>query len=132
MKNINGCKSRSIANTASITGLVGTYTAPGLEGPPSYAASKFGVVGVTKSTALDYARSNIRVNAVCPGIILTPVIEKQIAITPEMETEGIARYPMGRFGKPEEVAEAVVWLCSDAASFVTGIAMPVDGGYTAQ
>ncbi len=119
--------SGSIVNTASVLGLVGA------NGPaPAYAASKHGVVGLTKSAALTYARSGIRINAVCPGFITTPMIAPMIGGDPEVEAALNERHPIGRMGKPEEIAEAVMWLCSDAASFVTGHAMSVDGGYVAQ
>lgn len=114
----------AIVNTASTAGLVG------LEGSPAYCASKGGVVQLTRAAALDYAKAGIRVNAVCPGVIRTPMVEPLVGT--EAEAGLIAMEPIGRMGKPEEVAEAVVWLCSDAASFVTGIAMPVDGGLVAQ
>lgn len=113
----------AIVNTASVAGLVGWRTAG------SYAASKHAVVGLTKTAALDYARTGIRVNAVCPGVIDTPMA------APATQTEGrvhdalLARHPAGRFGRPEEVARAVVWLCSDAASFTTGHMLTVDGGF---
>jgi NAD(P)-dependent dehydrogenase (short-subunit alcohol dehydrogenase family) len=115
----------AIVNTASIAGLVG------LEGSPAYCASKGGVVQLTRAAALDYAKTGIRVNAVCPGVIRTPMVEPLVG-EPEAHAGLIAMEPIGRLGKPEEVVEAVVWLCSDAASFVTGIAMPVDGGLVAQ
>jgi NAD(P)-dependent dehydrogenase (short-subunit alcohol dehydrogenase family) len=115
----------AIVNTASTAGLVG------LEGSPAYCASKGGVVQLTRAAALDYAKAGIRVNAVCPGVIRTPMVEPLVG-DPEAEARLIAVEPIGRMGKPEEVAEAVVWLCSDAASFVTGTAMPVDGGLVAQ
>lgn len=119
--------SGAIVNTASVLGLVGA------NGPaPAYAASKHGVVGLTKSAALTYARSGIRINAVCPGFITTPMIDSMTGGDPEIEAALNERHPIGRMGKPEEVAETVVWLCSDAASFVTGHAMSVDGGYVAQ
>ena len=113
-----------IINTASILGLVG------VENRSAYVASKHGVVGLTKAAALEYAKANIRVNAVCPGIIRTPLIDSVFTQDPQLEAVRIAEYPMGRFGTPTEIAEAVVWLCSDAASFVTGHAMVVDGGFT--
>lgn len=115
----------AIVNTASTAGLVG------LEGSPAYCASKGGVVQLTRAAALDYVKAGIRVNAVCPGVIRTPMIEPLVG-DPETEAGLIAMEPIGRMGKPEEVAEAVVWLCSDAASFVTGTAMAVDGGLVAQ
>ena len=117
----------TIVNTASIMGLVGSPT-----GNMAYNASKHAVVGMTKTAAIEYAQSGIRVNAVCPGYILTPLVEQGILSDPGQEEKIIGRHPMGRLGKPEEIAESVVWLCSDAASFVTGHTMTVDGGYVAQ
>ena len=117
----------AIVNTASIMGLVGSWS-----GTAAYNASKHGVVGLTKTASLEYARAGIRVNAVCPGYIRTPLIETALLSRPEMEEQIILRHPVGRMGRPEEIAEAVVWLCSDAASFVTGHTMTVDGGYVAQ
>jgi NAD(P)-dependent dehydrogenase (short-subunit alcohol dehydrogenase family) len=116
----------AIVNTASIMGLVAT----GFN--PAYMASKHGVVGLTKSAALAYAQAGIRVNAVCPGYIRTPLVEGSPWYNADREAELIGRHPIGRLGKPEEIAETVVWLCSDAASFVTGHTMTVDGGYVAQ
>jgi NAD(P)-dependent dehydrogenase (short-subunit alcohol dehydrogenase family) len=119
----------AIVNTASNFGLVGSA------GMPAYAASKHGVVGVSKVAALEYASRGIRVNAVCPGPIKTPLSEGAIREHPDAErlVEAImSRLPARRWGLPEEVAEAVVWLCSDAASFVTGAVLPVDGAYVAQ
>lgn len=116
----------AIVNTASIAGLVG------FQGMAAYTASKFGVNGLTKVAALDYAKANIRVNSVCPGVIHTSMVDRLIAINPAMEPGLVAGTPLGRMGRPEEIAQAVVWLCSDAASFVTGLNMAVDGAYTAQ
>jgi len=116
----------TIVNTASVAGLVGTM------GAPAYCASKGGVVQLTRAAALEYAKAGIRVNAVCPGVIRTPMVEGLIGGQAEAEAGFIAAEPIGRLGKPEEIAEAVVWLCSDAASFVTGVPMPVDGGWVAQ
>src|SRR4030095_16817727 len=116
----------TIVNTASIMGLVGSWSRSG-----AYVASKHGVVGLTKTAALEYAKADIRVNCVCPGYIRTPLLESLLTNQPEMEAQIVARHPVGRMGQPEEIAEAVVWLCSDAASFVTGHAMTVDGGYVA-
>ena len=116
----------AIVNTASALGLVGII------GQTAYVAAKHGVVGLTKTAALEYAKSGIRVNAVCPGVIQTPMVEGVINARPEL-TEGLlASEPVGRLGEPEEIAQTVVWLCSDAASFVTGHSMAADGGYTAQ
>lgn len=111
-----------IINTASILGLVGTATSS------AYVAAKHGVVGLTKVAAADHAEDNIRVNAVCPGYIETPMTEETMRRRGERI---LARVPMARMGKPGEIAEAVVWLCSPQASFVTGVSWAVDGGYTA-
>ena len=91
-----------------------------------------GVVGLTKTAALEYAKSGIRVNAVCPGVIQTPMVERGAQLSPGFDELAVSMEPVGRFGQPAEVGEAVVWLCSDAASFVTGIPMQVDGGLVAQ
>lgn len=115
----------AIVNTASVAGLIG------LVGASSYVASKHGVVGLTKTAALEYAQQGIRVNCVCPGYIETPMTAAGLA-DPERSAIMIAREPIGRVGTPEEVAEAVTWLSSDAASFVTGHAMAIDGGFVAQ
>jgi NAD(P)-dependent dehydrogenase (short-subunit alcohol dehydrogenase family) len=97
----------------------------------AYVASKHGVVGLTKTAALEYAQQGIQVNCVCPGVIHTPMTARGLS-DPEQRARIIASEPMGRVGTPEEVAEAAVWLCSDAASFVTGHTMTVDGGFVAQ
>jgi NAD(P)-dependent dehydrogenase (short-subunit alcohol dehydrogenase family) len=96
----------------------------------AYAAAKHGVVGLTKDSALDYASLNIRINAICPGIIDTEMMDRFTGGTPEERDRVIAQEPIGRMGRPEEIAATVVWLCSDAASFVTGHAMVADGGQT--
>jgi len=116
----------AIVNNASIAGLVGF---PNI---PAYVASKHGVLGLTKNAALEYAKSGIRVNAVCPGVIKTPMIDRFTGKNKEVEKQFESAEPIGRMGEPEEVAEAVTWLCSDAASFVTGHSMAVDGGWVAQ
>lgn len=116
----------AIVNTASVAGLIG------FPAQSAYVASKHGVVGLTKSAALDYARSGIRVNAICPGVIRTPMIGRRLDAKPQREAWYVAMEPIGRLGEPEEIAEAVVWLCSDAASFVTGHPMAVDGGLVAR
>ncbi len=116
----------AIVNTASDAGLLGVPQMP------AYVASKHGVVGLTKTAALEYAKSGIRVNAVCPGVIKTPMLERITGQRAGRAERMAAAEPVGRMGKPEEIAEAVVWLCSEAASFVTGLPMPVDGGIAAQ
>jgi NAD(P)-dependent dehydrogenase (short-subunit alcohol dehydrogenase family) len=116
----------AIVNTASTMGLVA------MPGASAYIASKHGVNGLTKTAALEYAKQGIRVNAVCPGVINTPLVEQVMRDNSQMAETMVAVHPVGRLGKPEEIAEAVVWLCSDAASFVTGLPMVVDGGWTAQ
>ena len=118
--------SGAIVNTASGAGLIG------VAGMSAYVASKHGVVGLTKTAALEYAKSGIRVNAVCPGLIQTPMVERITNGHPQLGEALVAAEPIGRTGKPEEIAESVVWMCSDAASFVTGHAMSVDGGFVAQ
>jgi NAD(P)-dependent dehydrogenase (short-subunit alcohol dehydrogenase family) len=116
----------SIVNTSSVVGLVGVSY------QPAYVASKHGVIGLTQAAALEYSKSGVRVNAVCPGAIRTPAIERYLGSDPRAEKRLAAQHPIGRLGTPEEVAEAVIWLCTDAASFVTGHAMSVDGGAIAQ
>ncbi|MDY0743695.1 SDR family oxidoreductase [Paucibacter sp. R3-3] len=114
--------SGAIVNCSSLGGLVG------LPGRAAYHASKHGVIGLTKSAALDVASTGIRVNAVCPGCIETPMGDE---IAPAAMTEFLKLQPIGRLGRPEEVAAAVLWLCSPAASMVLGVALPVDGGFVA-
>ncbi len=118
--------SGAIVNTASVAGLVG------FQGSPAYCASKGGIIQLTRAAALEYAAKGIRINAVCPGVIRTPMVERVTGGKPEVEAQFAALEPVGRMGTPEEIAEAVVWLCSDAASFVTGHPMVVDGGLVAQ
>jgi NAD(P)-dependent dehydrogenase (short-subunit alcohol dehydrogenase family) len=115
----------AIVNTASIAGLVGGFGA-------AYSAAKHGVVGLTKTAALAYATRGIRVNAVCPGVIETPMVARVRQRLPSFDQFAIMGEPIGRLGRPEEIAEAVVWLSSDAASFLTGVALPVDGGWVAR
>jgi NAD(P)-dependent dehydrogenase (short-subunit alcohol dehydrogenase family) len=114
----------AIVNTSSGAGI------RGFKGGAAYVAAKHGVVGLTKAAALDYAQSNIRINAVCPGIVDTPMMDRFSGGTDEGRQAVIAQEPVGRMGTPEEIAAAVVWLCSDAARFVVGSAMVVDGGQT--
>jgi NAD(P)-dependent dehydrogenase (short-subunit alcohol dehydrogenase family) len=114
----------AIVNTSSGAGV------KGFKAEAAYVAAKHGVVGLTKAAALDYAQSNIRINAVAPGIIDTSMIQRFSGGTPEGRQAMISQEPVGRMGKPEEIASVVLWLCSDAASFVTGHTMVVDGGQT--
>jgi NAD(P)-dependent dehydrogenase (short-subunit alcohol dehydrogenase family) len=114
----------AIVNTSSGAGV------KGFAGQGAYCAAKHGVVGLTRAAALDYAKANIRVNAVCPGIIETPMMDRFSGGTPEGRERVIAQEPVGRMGKPEEIASAVLWLCSDAAAFMVGHAMVMDGGQT--
>jgi NAD(P)-dependent dehydrogenase (short-subunit alcohol dehydrogenase family) len=116
----------NIVNTASVAGLYGLAAAP------AYVAAKHGVAGLTKTAALEFAQKGIRVNAVCPGFIRTPMVDRVLDKGVFSEEQIFAAEPMHRMGKPEEIAEAVLWLCSEASSFVTGLPMPIDGGYVAQ
>ena len=118
--------SGAIVNCSSLGGLVG------LPGRAAYHSSKHGVIGLTRSAALEYAPRGIRINAVCPGTIDTPMVTGMIA-DGELDLDAaLANQPIGRLGRAAEIAAAVLWLCSPGASFVTGVALPVDGGYTAQ
>jgi len=116
----------TIVNTASIAGLVG------FEGLPAYNASKGGVVQLTRTAALEFATKNIRVNCVCPGVIRTPMVERLLDNRSFTEEQLNAGEPVGRMGKPEEIAEGVLWLLSDASSFVTGHPLVVDGAWVAR
>ncbi len=115
----------AIVNLASAAGLVGSVRSP------AYGASKHGVVGLTKSVALQLAKEKIRINAVCPGGIVTPMTERIAAAAGSTQAQIGSVHPLGRMGVPDEIAAAVLWLCSDEASFITGSAVPVDGGITA-
>ncbi len=115
-----------IINTASAAGLVGAHSLP------VYAASKHAVVGLTRSAAVEYARKGLRINAVCPAVVRTPMIERAFTQFPDLLAATTANNPTRRLGEPEEVAAAVLWLASPDASFVNGVAFPVDGGLTAQ
>lgn len=118
--------SGAIVNTASTMGIVAHQNVP------AYVASKHGVIGLTKSTALGYVKENIRVNAICPGNTRTAILDHVMKERPEIYERLMAATPIGRLAEPEEIANAVVWLCSDLASFVTGHAMVVDGCYSIQ
>ena len=114
----------SIVNMSSVTGLTGGA------GAAAYSASKHGVIGLTKSAALETARNGIRINAVCPAVVETPMGERLFG-APAANKYALALHPIGRFGKPMEIAEAVVWMCSDRASFMTGQSLVLDGGFLA-
>ncbi|ODH01968.1 oxidoreductase [Nostoc sp. KVJ20] len=116
----------AIVNTSSGAGVIG------IKGGAAYTAAKHGVIGLTKSAALDYASQNIRVNAVAPGYIDTPMMDRFTGGTAEGRKQVISEEPVGRMGQPEEIANAVVWLCSDAAAFIIGHTLVVDGGQTVQ
>ncbi|MBN2039627.1 MAG: glucose 1-dehydrogenase [Spirochaetes bacterium] len=115
----------AIVNTASISGLAAHPA------DPAYVSSKFGCVGLTKTAGLEYAKTNVRINCVCPGPVKTGLMDRVEKAIPGSAAKAKDEVPMDRVGQPEEVAEAVIWLCSDKASFVTAVAMPVDGGEAA-
>jgi NAD(P)-dependent dehydrogenase (short-subunit alcohol dehydrogenase family) len=110
-------------NMASVAGLKGGRLGA------AYYASKHGVVGITKAAAMEYADKGVRINAVAPAVIHTPMADRAIFQDPAIAARVTAMHPLGRIGQPDEVANAVVWLCSRAASFTTGHTLPVDGGY---
>jgi NAD(P)-dependent dehydrogenase (short-subunit alcohol dehydrogenase family) len=116
----------SIVNISSGAGLTGV---PGYSG---YVASKHAEIGLTKAAALDYADRNLRVNAVCPGLVNTPLIADMVSENPAMHDQLVASHPLGRIAEPEEVADAIMYLATSKSSYVTGIALPVDGGYLAR
>jgi NAD(P)-dependent dehydrogenase (short-subunit alcohol dehydrogenase family) len=116
----------AIVNCSSIAGIVGFANIP------AYVASKHGVIGLTKAAALEYADRNIRVNAVCPGVIQTPMIDRFVGANAAAREQLVAGAPMSRVGAPEEIASAVLWLCGPGASFATGHALVVDGGWVAR
>jgi NAD(P)-dependent dehydrogenase (short-subunit alcohol dehydrogenase family) len=115
----------AIVNTSSGAGLAG------VRGMPAYVAAKHGVAGLTRAAALEYGRHNIRINAVCPGPIRTPMMGRLLKERPDAEQRFARSEPLKRLGEPEEIGEAVAWLCSDRSSYVTGLPMPVDGGFMA-
>jgi NAD(P)-dependent dehydrogenase (short-subunit alcohol dehydrogenase family) len=114
----------AIVNTSSGAGVIG------IKGSPAYTAAKHGVIGLTRAASLDYAGQNIRINAVCPGYIDTPMMGRFTGGTPEGRAQVVSEEPIGRMGRPEEIANAVLWLCSDGAGFVVGHALVADGGQT--
>jgi NAD(P)-dependent dehydrogenase (short-subunit alcohol dehydrogenase family) len=118
--------SGAIVNCSSLGGLVG------LPGRAAYHASKHGVIGLTTSAALEYAPRGIRINAICPGTIETPMVTDMITKGELDMTEAVANQPIARLGRADEIAASVLWLCSPGASFIVGVALPVDGGYTAR
>jgi len=115
----------AIVNTSSVAGLTG------YAGQAGYIAAKHGVIGLTRTAAVEYGARGIRVNAICPGTARTPMIASAVDAFPDLRDDLVSRLPIGRLATPEEIAEATLWLCSDASSFVLGAAIPVDGGYTA-
>jgi NAD(P)-dependent dehydrogenase (short-subunit alcohol dehydrogenase family) len=116
----------AIVNTSSGAGVIG------IKGSPAYTAAKHGVIGLTRAAALDYAAANLRINAVCPGYVDTPMMTRFTGGTAEGRSKVISQEPVGRMARPDEIAQAVLWLCSDAAAFVIGHAMVMDGGQTVQ
>jgi NAD(P)-dependent dehydrogenase (short-subunit alcohol dehydrogenase family) len=116
----------AIVNMSSVAGLVG------FAGLPAYVASKHGVIGLTKTAALEHAKDGIRVNAVCPGVIHTEMVDRLTGKDPATEKQFVELEPIGRMGTPKEIGAAAVWLCSTGASFVTGHALAVDGGFVAR
>jgi NAD(P)-dependent dehydrogenase (short-subunit alcohol dehydrogenase family) len=115
----------AIVNTSSVAGLTG------YAGQAGYIAAKHGVIGLTRTAAVEYGARGIRVNAICPGTARTPMIASAVDAFPDLRDDLVSRLPIGRLATPEEIAEATLWLCSDASSFVLGAAIAVDGGYTA-
>lgn len=116
----------AIVNCSSIAGLVG------FQGSPAYVASKHGILGLTKTAALEFAKQNVRVNAICPGVIQTPMIDRVTSKNISLQKQLMDSEPIGRLGTPDEIASAALWLCSDQSSFVTGHSLVVDGGWVAQ
>ena len=118
----------TIVNTSSVTGLVSQRQPP----LPAYTSTKHAIIGLTKTAALQYVTQNIRVNAVCPGVTRTPMVEQVMAASDAVRAQLMNYAPIGRLAEPSEIAEAVIWLCSKKSSFVTGISLVVDGGFLAQ
>jgi NAD(P)-dependent dehydrogenase (short-subunit alcohol dehydrogenase family) len=116
----------AIVNTSSGAGVIG------IKGSPAYTAAKHGVIGLTRAAALDYAAQKLRINAICPGYIETPMMDRFTGGTADGRAKVVSEEPVGRMGKPEEIAAAAVWLCSTAAAFMIGHAMVIDGGQTIQ
>lgn len=116
----------AIVNTASGAGLIG------FPGMAAYVAAKHGVIGLTKTAALEFGSQGVRINAICPGTARSRMVDEWLQGDPDNLAQVAALHPIGRIAEPEEIAEAAIWLCSDAASFMCGAAIPVDGGYTAQ
>ena len=125
LRQMRGQGSGAIVNCSSLGGLVG------LPNRAAYHASKHGVIGLTKSAAVEYAPKGVRINAVCPGTIDTPMVSTMLASQADAMTQILSEQSIGRLGRAEEIAASVLWLCSDGASFVIGAALPVDGGFTA-
>jgi NAD(P)-dependent dehydrogenase (short-subunit alcohol dehydrogenase family) len=125
LKQMRAQGSGAIVNCSSLGGLVG------LPSRAAYHASKHGVIGLTRSAAVEYAPRGVRINAVCPGTIETPMVSDMLATQADAMKEILRDQPIGRLGRSEEIADAVLWLCSPGASFVLGVALPVDGGFTA-
>jgi len=116
----------SIVNLASVAGVTG------FPAHSAYTASKHGVIGLTKTAALEYAKSGLRVNAVCPCYTRTPMLERMLRVKPDLDAKLQARVPLGRLGTPEEIAAAILYLCTDSASFITGHSLVMDGGIVAE
>jgi NAD(P)-dependent dehydrogenase (short-subunit alcohol dehydrogenase family) len=125
LKQMRAQGSGAIVNCSSIGGIIGLPTRA------AYHASKHGVIGLTRSAAMEYAPRGVRINAVCPGTIATPMVSDMLATQADAMKEIMREQPIGRLGRSEEIAAAVLWLCSPGASFVLGVALPVDGGFTA-
>jgi NAD(P)-dependent dehydrogenase (short-subunit alcohol dehydrogenase family) len=118
--------SGAIVNSSSVGGLIG------VQEMAAYSAAKHGVIGLTRTAALEFASKGVRVNAVCPGTIATPLVEESTRGRPELKEAYVAMHPIGRLGTPDEVGQVVAWLCSEEASFITGHALPIEGGRLAQ